>query len=380
MIRPAKYCLNPGSRLRRGLPSRARGNSHKFGADRPSSGSDQMTIIRKTFFSIVFCALGSWNSAQAQGPPSPVILQIDVENLVNYVDDISDASKLATAGGVTAANTPLNFYAGLTLGDIVAVNGQGAKGAFVGHSRQINLRRTPTPGQAISDLTRTVAADQFYEILKSDGTPIGTIMVSGLAGTGPAPPGAPLAVTQGNNAIIGGTGAFFGARGQAGQAMTARTIANRVASMSEDPANRRKATGGKSRFLLTFVPMFVPQIVLTAAGPAIVHANDFATVTMAKPAKAGEILCLFATGLGPTQPGVDPGQSFPSHPPLAVNSPVQVTVNGSPAQVLAAVSYPGSVDGYQVNFQVHPDAVPGMTTIQVSAAWIPGPPVSIPVQ
>jgi uncharacterized protein (TIGR03437 family) len=338
-----------------------------------------MSRIRKPLFAITVCALACWNAAQAQGTSSPVILQVDVENIVNYVDDVSDPSKLATAGSVSTPTTPLNFYTGLTLGDIVAVNGQSAKGAFVGHSRQINLRPAPTPGQAVSDVTRTVAADQYFEILNSDGTPVGTIMISALAGTGPAPPGAPLAVNQGNNAIVGGTGAFLGARGQAGQAMTAQTVANRVASMSEDPSNRRKGTGGKSRFLLTFVPMFVPQIVATATGPAIVHATDFSLVTATKPAKAAEILSLFATGLGPTQPGVDPGQPFPSAPP-AVNSPVQVIVNGSPAQVLAAVGYPGSVDGYQVNFQVPPGVVPGMATIQVSAAWIPGPAVSIPVQ
>jgi uncharacterized protein (TIGR03437 family) len=341
---------------------------------------NQMSRIRKTLSVIAFCALGSWNTAQAQGTPSPVILQVDVENIVNYVDDVSDPSKLATAGSVTTATTPLNFYTGLTLGDIVAVNGQSAKGAFVGHSRQINLRPSPTPGQAVSDVTRTVAADQFFEILRGDGTPVGSIMITALAGTGPAPPGAPLAVNQGNNAIVGGTGAYLGARGQAGQAMTAQTVANRVASMSEDPANRRKGVGGKSRFLLTFIPMFVPQIVVTATGPAVVHATDFAMVTAARPAQAGEILTLFATGLGPTQPGVDPGQPFPSSPPLVVNSPVLVTVNGSPAQVLAAVSYPGSVDGYQVNFQVPPGTVSGMATIQVSAAWIPGPVVSIPVR
>ena len=323
---------------------------------------------------------GSAAAAQAQGTPSPVILQIDVENLVNYVDDVADPSKLGTAGNVTTATTPLNFYAGLTLGDIVAVNGQGAKGAFVGHSRQINLRPAPTPGQAVSDVTRTVAADQFFEILKSDGTPIGTIMVSALAGTGPAPPGAPLAVTQGNNAIVGGTGAFLGARGQAGQAVTAQTVANRVASMSEDPANRRKVAGGKARFLLSFVAMSVPQIVVTAAGPAVVHASDFTTVTAAKPAKAGEVLTLFASGLGPTRPGVDPGQPFPASPLQVVNSPVQVLVNGNPGDVLYAGGYPGAVDGYQINFQIPSGVIAGQTSLQLSSAWIVGPPINIPVQ
>ena len=37
-------------------------------------------------------------------------------------------------------------------------------------------------------------AEFTFEILKSDGTPIGTIMASGFAG-GAAPPGSPLNVT-----------------------------------------------------------------------------------------------------------------------------------------------------------------------------------------
>jgi hypothetical protein len=64
---------------------------------------------------------------------------------------------------------------------------------------------TPTPGQAVADIARGGPNYFKFEILKSDGTPIGTIITSGLAG-GSAPPGAPLSVTQGNDAIIGGTG------------------------------------------------------------------------------------------------------------------------------------------------------------------------------
>jgi uncharacterized protein (TIGR03437 family) len=57
-----------------------------------------------------------------------------------------------------------------------------------------------------------------------------------------------------------------------------------------------------------------------------------------------------------------------------------VTVNGKSAEVLGAVGYPGSVDGYQVNFRVPPDISQGGATIQISAAWIPGAPVSIAVK
>ena len=77
---------------------------------------------------------------------------------------------------------------------------------------------------------------------------------------------------------------------------------------------------------------------------------------------------------------VDPGQPFPSSPAAAVNSPVDVTVNGKPAEVLAAVGFPGAVDGYQVNFRVPSDRAKVVATIQVSAAWIAGTAVSIPVQ
>ena len=126
--------------------------------------------------------------------------------------------------------------------------------------------------------------------------------------------------------------------------------------------------------------MSAPSIVTTAAGPAVAHSNDFSLVTPSKPAAAGEMLSLFMTGLGPTKPGVDPGQPFPSSPLAVVNSPVEVTVNGNPADLLGAVGYPGAVDGYQVNFRVPPDTLKGPASIQVSSAWILGAPVSIPVQ
>jgi uncharacterized protein (TIGR03437 family) len=112
----------------------------------------------------------------------------------------------------------------------------------------------------------------------------------------------------------------------------------------------------------------------------VVHSNDFSLVTSLKPAAAGELLSLFATGLGPVTPGVNPGQPFPSSPLAAVNSPVEVTVNGKAAEVLAAVGYPGAVDGYQVNFRMPSGAAKGVAAIQVSAAWIAGTPVNIALQ
>ena len=132
--------------------------------------------------------------------------------------------------------------------------------------------------------------------------------------------------------------------------------------------------------LLSLTPMSRPQIQMTATGPAVVHSSDFSMVTAAKPAKAGEILSLFANGLGPVRGSLDPGKPFPTSPLALVNSPVEVMMNGTPAEVTAAVGYPGAVDGYQVNFRVPPGVSPGMADLQVISAWIPSSVVSIAVQ
>lgn len=119
---------------------------------------------------------------------------------------------------------------------------------------------------------------------------------------------------------------------------------------------------------------------MTPSGPAVTHSSDFSLVTSSKPAAVGETLSIFMTGLGPARPGVDPGQPFPSSPLAAVNSPLEVSVNGKPAEVLAAVGLPGTVGGYQVNFRLPSDMAKGTTTIQVSAAWIAATPSAIEVR
>lgn len=340
-------------------------------------------MIRKADNVALIVLLVAVHSTLALGQqPPPAILTIDVENVVEYQGDISDPSKFATNPNVTPSAGARAFSVEVAFGDIVAVNGQPAKGVYVGRPVGILLTTTPKPGQAIADRTHASLRSHTFEILTIDGTPIGTIMSSGLDG-GLPPAGAPSYpdATRGDYAILGGTGAFLGARGELVQRLQSlEAIPPRAASMAEDPANRRINGGGTIRFFLHVIPLTTPQIATTAGGPAVTHSSDFTLVTASKPAAAGEILSLFATGLGPTNPGVDPGQPFPSSPAAAVNSPVDVTVNGKPAEMLGAVGYPGSVDGYQVNFRVPPDTGRGLAAIQVSAAWVASTAVNITVQ
>lgn len=311
-----------------------------------------------------------------QAQTLPTKLQVDVSNLVLYNYDTFDTSQFGTNPARTSVSMKTyNFH--ITIGDVVAVGGTPAKGALLCRSvPMFVLRPSPTAGaQAIADTTRNMMDDCSVEILTADGTAVGTIFFGGLFGGSP-PPGAPSNATSSNMIVTGGTGAFLGVRGQAGHI----SVSPRVASVTEDPANRRTNGGGIESVILQLLPMFRPEVVLTSAGAAVVHSSDFSLVTAAKPAKAGEILSVFATGLGPTNPGVELGQPFPAGAPQTVKSPVEVRVNGNSAEVLYAGGYPGALDGYQVNFRVPAGITPGTATVGLTAGFIAGGQVTIPVQ
>jgi len=325
------------------------------------------------------CAAACSQPGLAQVAP-PSILQIDLANNVVYFQDTSDISKYATEPNVTPPTISFrNFYRAEGIADIVAVNGQPMKGTYANAATAMALRTAPTPGQAIADMVRQAITVTTFEILKSDGTSIGTIVASGLF-AGDAPPGSPTAAAGGNVVITGGTGAFLGARGQMSVAAAAPGVATqRNASMTEDPANRRRNGGGTQRWVIHLIPMSAPQVVTSAGGPAVFH-SDFSPVTAARPARSGEFLIVQASGLGPTRPGVEPGQPFPADEILPVNSPIAVTVNGQDAEVVNAVGWPGLVDTYRVDVRVPAGIGAGTASVQLSAAWIAGTAVRIAVQ
>ncbi len=292
---------------------------------------------------------------------------------MEYQDDIADVTKFATVPATTPAVNFRTFSVATVIADVIAVNGQPAKGVYTAQARALGTSPTPTAGNAIADVQRAALREEVIEILNTDGTSIGTISSLGLSG-GVAPPGAPSSQTAANFAIVGGTGAFVGARGVSGSGPAPQGVPARSASTQEDPAQRRVNGGGVTRRVLTIYPMESPKIL------AVAHAADFSPVSSAKPAVAGEYLAIFASGLGPTKPGPDSGMPFPSSPVAAVNSPVVVTLNGTAASKVQALGYPGTVDGYQVNVQVPSGTQSGNVSLQLSAAWIPSSPVTIPVQ
>ena len=340
-------------------------------------------VVSIALLCVLFCCRPSWSQVTITN------LQIDVKNAVGYLIDTPDNTKLATDPNVTQRVPTLNFGSSVLLGDIVAVNGKPAKGLLGDRIVTINASQNAMPGQAIADVERSSIVELVWEIQQADGTPVGSIVALGFSGGSVSglPPGAPSTARQSNFAIIGGTGAFLGARGQAvffqsDLPGTGGVVASRPASATEDPVNRRAHGGRTTSYLLQLVPLFVPTVVATASGPAAFHA-DFSPVTAAKPAKAGEVLITRATGLGPTRQGVNLGQPFPPYPanPLqVVNSPVEVKVNGQSASAFNAIGWPGLVDTYRLDFRVPDGLASGVAGIQLSAAWIVGPVVNIPIQ
>jgi len=294
------------------------------------------------------------------------VLNIEVENVVRYFADVTDPSKLAVNVSPTPPNPTKAFTDTIFVGDIVAINGKPVKGLWTSRQYVMGFSPTAAPGSAIADVSQGTIAECKYEILNAEGAFIGRLMDGGLF----------------PHAVSGGTGAFLGARGEQATA-TARVVkAVRTASMSEDPASRRINGGGNVRILIRLVPLFRPEILTAAAGPLVVHSDNFQPVTAANPARAGEFLTLYASGLGPTTPAVDSGQPFPqtgtSH---TVNAPVEVMLNGESVGVLQyAGGYPGAVDAYQVNFRVPSAVASGTAALYLTSAWIPGSEVRIAVR
>ena len=334
-----------------------------------------MNRVKGFFAACLTFAAFPWLGYAQTGPP--VVVQIDLENIVSYLEDTADVTKFATIAGLTTPAAARTFEKIVTIGDVVAVNGTPAKGTLILNPRSLTMKPNPALGTAIGDATRNNTCGGSLEILWPDGTQIGTIMIADLGG-GSAPPGSPTGATQGNFALIGGSGAFMGIRGQGGGTVASPAV--RQASMTEDPASRRINGGGKMSLVFQLLPGQRPRVIEMANGPAIVHASNSQPVSAANPAHAGETLTLFATGLGPVRAAIDPGQPFPASPLAVANSPVGVKVNGTDTNVLYAGGYPGAVDGYQVNFTLPSGIGPGTINLELSAAWVPGDGVKLPVE
>lgn len=90
----------------------------------------------------------------------------------------------------------------------------------------------------------------------------------------------------------------------------------------------------------------------SGSGQGAILDASYKLVSPASPAKAGDIVQVFCTGLGRTDPPVTSGAASPSSPAATVVNAVTATIAGINAPVQFAGLAPGFVGLYQVNVQV----------------------------
>ena len=114
---------------------------------------------------------------------------------------------------------------------------------------------------------------------------------------------------------------------------------------------------------------------------ALAMHRDYSLVTPSKPAVQGEVIQIFANGLGPVSPQPASGEPGPAAEPLSrsTNSPT-ATIGGIAAPVGFSGLTPNQVGVYQVNVTVPADAPSGVQPLVISVGGIDSKPSNLPVQ
>ena len=102
----------------------------------------------------------------------------------------------------------------------------------------------------------------------------------------------------------------------------------------------------------------------TGLGAILLNSNGASTAV--QPARVGDFLQIYATGLGPVSPAAVAGFPAPSTPLVRTATGLQVTIAGLPAPVVFAGLAPGFAGLYQVNVQVPEGVPPGRQNLVVS--------------
>ena len=96
-------------------------------------------------------------------------------------------------------------------------------------------------------------------------------------------------------------------------------------------------------------------------------ANGDGSANSSKPAAAGSIIKVLATGLGPVNPAIAQGTVTPSSPQSVATLPVTATVGGLTAESATAIAAPGTIGVYEVSIKLPSRLRAGAHTIAVDA-------------
>jgi len=111
---------------------------------------------------------------------------------------------------------------------------------------------------------------------------------------------------------------------------------------------------------------------------AALHA-DFSVVTPQNPARSGEVILLFLTGMGATSPPVATNVAGPIPPAITLRSP-SVGLNGEGMEILGSFYAPGLYTAYQINFRVGPNVRSGLASLSVVVDGVASQDAKLPIQ
>jgi uncharacterized protein (TIGR03437 family) len=134
---------------------------------------------------------------------------------------------------------------------------------------------------------------------------------------------------------------------------------------------------GPSAALSVNVVAMAPAIFFSPVA-AVLKNSNFSLISASNPARAGDVLLVFATGLGQTTPSIPTGV-LTANDTLARTAAVTATIGGKPATVVYSIASPGFAGLYQVAVTV-PAGVTGTVNLQISAGAAASNSVTIPVQ
>jgi uncharacterized protein (TIGR03437 family) len=109
-------------------------------------------------------------------------------------------------------------------------------------------------------------------------------------------------------------------------------------------------------------------------------AGNQTRVDASHPAKPGDTLVIYCTGLGEVDPPVVAGNPTPVNPLSRTVNPVTVTLGGASADVLFAGLTPTLVGLYQVNISIPPGVSGDQVSLTLSVAGQLSPPVTIAIR
>ena len=108
--------------------------------------------------------------------------------------------------------------------------------------------------------------------------------------------------------------------------------------------------------------------------------SDYSLIGPRNPARPGEVIILYTTGLGPVSLNIPDGYSAPLDRLAYTVDPFQVVVDGEQAQVLFSGLAPGFVGLYQINLRLPFDLPPGNLDIQILSPFANSGTATLPVQ